>query len=112
MTEMVARVLKHLMRRKMRDTRSVESSAYISAVATFLNDVFGNDKENYVFWQSTLKKELDKYFIDWNTTNWTASLNLKTQTVNVCALFRRLQKLGSLGILSHPRHAQTTPSLD
>jgi hypothetical protein len=97
-TEMIARVLKQLLRKTMRDTRSVEPYAYIETIALFLNDVFGNDNKNYVFWQSALKKELDKYFLDWNASNWTANLNMKTQTVNLCALFRRLQTLGSLPV--------------
>eukprot|EP01122_Echinamoeba_exundans_P013600 TRINITY_DN5967_c0_g1_i1.p1 TRINITY_DN5967_c0_g1~~TRINITY_DN5967_c0_g1_i1.p1 ORF type:complete len:1302 (+),score=258.45 TRINITY_DN5967_c0_g1_i1:29-3934(+) len=89
MTEMVARVVKHEIRRQMRKLQSSDASKFITLVTGCFNSVFGRSDAALVMWQKTIRQGLEARFPGIKIT----LKNVQFSGVSVPALFTRLQGL-------------------
>ena len=95
LTEICARVFKNEFRKKLREQSSQFSPAFSSLAINFFNNIFGDKKISFVFWQ-IIKKPIEQRFVNTLSVNeLQKNLDIRKH-VHMDRLFYRLQYL--LGI--------------
>jgi hypothetical protein len=97
MTEMVARAVKHHIRKQMREYSKAPSKSRVKSfneiVMNTLNLLFGSASKSFSFWSTEVKQSFDYRFPDWDKDNTDKNKNLKHQCVYLQSLFERLPKI-------------------